>query len=96
MWKIRQIQKMSWVAPPTSWPCYSGSRGKEKLKTRTKVKTSCLVTLTGLTREDVIRTLLAQKNVTGTKKIVLLREQEQRGLNGKFCIKLKRTINTGD
>lgn len=50
----------------SSWPWYSGSHGRDKLKARTKVNTSCLVTLVPLRREGVARTLLAQKNVTGT------------------------------
>ncbi|KAL2294526.1 hypothetical protein Nmel_008261, partial [Mimus melanotis] len=50
------------VVPQTSWPWYSGSCGREKLKARRKVKTSCLVSLTALMREDATRTLLTQKN----------------------------------
>lgn len=50
----------------TSWPWCSESRGRDKLKARTKVKLSRLVTLTALRRGDVTRTLLVRKNVTGT------------------------------
>lgn len=83
--------KLNWVVPPTSWPWYSGSCGRAKLKARTKVKTSGLVTLR---RKGLTRTLLAKECSKGiavarmiTEKILLLREQK--GLSGKFCMNLE-------